>query len=143
MTDPTTPDVFVPVESEPDEPRGPGADDEAAADPFAIDPLKLPDLPGQPSGRMVRFRSLATVTQENVKWLRAALNSEGNGDFINMVLQRAMELFVVEWDLELPLPRNNPKITGRLAWADAHAIERHLQKPIRSLIDPNAATPGE
>lgn len=125
-------DVFVPTDqdilgpaSSPDE-----DDDEASADPFAIKALKLP------SGARVEFRSMSTVTQANVRWMREALNADGNGAFLNDVLARGMQLLITSWELSLPLPRDNPKIIDKLSYADANAIERRIMPHLVKMVNP-------
>jgi hypothetical protein len=129
--DSTVIDPFVPADQPDDIPTaGPDTDSQVSEDPFAIPVLTLP------SGKQVEFRSLATVSQKNVKWLREALNTEGNGAFLNGVLGRGMQLLIIRWDLDMPIPRDDPRVIDRLSFPDANAIERHIQRRLVQMVNP-------
>lgn len=134
--------------SEFDEFDGPAAvqEDGAAADPYAIEALLLP------SGAKVTFRSMATLTGSNVRWLRGVDDRDGAMLMYNEINIRAMILLVDTWDLTapggrpLPVPRDlrDPKDrswTKQIGAFDFTAIERHIQKPVMRLIGDDIGTP--
>ena len=107
---------------------------EAAADPFEIETLTLP------SGAKVEFRSLATVTAENVRYLRKALDGNGAGSVISDMAERAANLLIVRWDAAdtsgrpLKVPRDDDKAWGKLGYLDSRALEKHLGPHVRRLV---------
>lgn len=112
----------------------PEAEAQAQVDPFEIASLTLP------SGARVEFRSLATVTNENVRWLRKAMDNDGNGSFLNDLMSRGMQLLITSWDATdlngrpLRLPRDDAKAVDKLSAVDGRAIERHLKRPLERLV---------
>lgn len=113
---------------------------EASAEPFEIPSLTLP------SGARVEFRSLATVTTENIKWLRKAMDTDGAGTFLGELFERGATLLITAWDaLEpatgrpLPLPRDDKKAYGKLGYLDGRAIEKHLRRHLLDLVDLNGS----
>lgn len=120
--------------------------EEAAADPYAIEALLLP------SGARVTFRSMATLTGANVRWLRGVDDREGAMLMFNEINVRAMVLLVDTWDLvtptgrPIPVPRDqrDPKDrswTRSISAFDFTAIERHLREPVKRLVGDDIGTP--
>jgi hypothetical protein len=115
------------------------------ADPFAIEACLLP------SGGKVYFRSLATVTGEDLRWIRSVDDKGGNLALYGEMMGRAMIKLVDSWDLTtpsgrpVPLPREKNSPYDRLISAfDLAALERHLRKPLDLLLnDADADSEGE
>lgn len=122
--------------------------DEPPTDPYHIEPVLLP------SGVKVEFRSMATLTAANFRWLRGADDREGQMAFYQEVQARAIDLLVDGWTLTAPSgrpvlpPRYAAKGAERaylkvMSGFDMAALERHLRGPIDTLLGDREDAAGE
>lgn len=128
----------------------PGHDehDRAPADPYAIDPVVLP------SGVKVEFRSLLSLTADNLRWLRGADERDGQVAFYNETQARGIDLLVETWTLTeangrpVPTPREGRDPSKRRAYLrvmsafDLKALESHLE-PYRDKLFTKPDAEGE
>ena len=136
-------DPFAPEQEAPD----PFAE-QRPTDPYAIDPVTLP------SGVKVTFRSLLSLTADNLRWLRGADDRDGQIAFYNETQARGIDLLVDTWTLTepsgrpVPTPREVRDLGKRRGYLkimnafDLKALENHLE-PYRDKLFAKPDTEGE
>lgn len=122
----------------------PGYDDhdpvETPVDPYAVEPVILP------SGVKVEFRSVASLSSNEVRWLRGGVkDAEGQMAFYNELTARLIHLLVESWTLTtvngepVLAPRHCRPGTQRaylqvLPGIDLTRLERHLRPALDLLL---------
>jgi hypothetical protein len=106
-----------------------------------------PPIPEQltlPSGGMVWFRDVETLTGKDVKTYRRAIGGAGSrGEATVTGSEVLAQILVTRWELPtlpgLPLPTDDEKITDLLNWRDLLALEDAMA-PVAGLFNGNGST---
>jgi hypothetical protein len=107
----------------------------------------LPETITLPSGGMVWFRDVETLTGKDVKWYRRATFGDGTrGENMNATSEALMYLLVVRWEFPylpgLPLPSQDQQVGDLLHWRDLVALEDAMAPVMPLLRGQGVPRPG-